>query len=417
LRKRRCAISSGGFSPTSPPPRDQLLSQPESAARALRLRPRVSTTLRKIAIIQSMRRSVLLLVVAGALAAWCGGSAGSPASLVRSTNWPAPVRTTSIARPSSCAGPRARPYDYGWPIRPFAVQHPVRGNFGDPRTISLERLGLDDRGDPGDYSFHNGVDISATPGTPVFPVVSGVAEVRSRDEVLVHVPGGGRNFQYWHITARVHTGQHVVAYRTVLGTVQVPARHVHLSEIDGDRVTNPAGHLRPYDDHTPPVVNSVAILGPQRQALRPEAVSGTVNLVADAADTPPLPVPGAWDGFPITPATVQWTLTGESDRAVVPVRTVADFRRFEPEPRDFWNVYAAGTYQNFPVFDHHYFWRRPGVYLFKLTREPLDTRRLRNGLYRLRVFVSDLCGNRGTLTERIRIANSLRDRTRVAPTS
>lgn len=352
-----------------------------------------------------MRRSAFLIVLAGSLVASCGGGPKAPLRLIGTTRGPTIVRTRTVARQSACVGPRSRPYDFGWPIRPFDVQHPIRANFGDPRTISVERLGLDDRGDPGDYSFHNGVDISAEPGTPVFPVVSGIASLRNADEVLVHVPGGLRNFQYWHITPRVHDGEHVVADRTVLGNVQTSARHVHLSEIDGDHVTNPARHLRPYDDRTAPVVHAVTILDQKSAPLDPRAVTGAVSITADAADTPPLAVPGAWDGFPITPAVVRWTLLDAEGHAVVPLRTVADFRRSEPPQRGFWSIYANGTYQNFPVFDHHFYWRHPGRYLFNLTRRPLDTRSLRNGIYRVRVVASDLCGNRGTLTERVRIAN------------
>ena len=314
---------------------------------------------------------------------------------------------SSASRGSACANPPPLPYDYGWPIKPFDAQHPIRANFGDPRTISAERLARDDRGDPGDYSFHNGVDISAKPGTPVYPVVSGIATVRHADEVLVHVPGGLRNFQYWHITPGVESGARVVALETVLGTVQAPARHVHLTEIDGDHVTNPARHLTPYDDRTVPVVESVAILGPRNQPEDPRSVNGAVSIAADAVDTPPIPAPGSWDGFPVTPAIVQWTLVDTAGRPALPLRTVADFHRFEPLKRDFWNVYANGTYQNFPVFDHRFYWRHSGRYLFKLTRAPLDTARFRNGIYRLRVIASDICGNRGTLTERIRIANGL----------
>lgn len=352
-----------------------------------------------------MRWSALLVVLLGSVTAGCGVGSRPPLRPATIARRAGPVRTRTVARRSACAGPRARPFDYRWPIRPFGIQHPIRANFGDPRTISAERLGLDDRGDPGDYSFHNGVDISAAPGTPVYPVVSGIALLRHADEVLVHIPGGLRNFQYWHITPQVHNGERVVADRTVLGIVLDPARHVHLSEIDGDHVTNPARHLRPYDDRTTPVVNDVAILDPRGNPEDPEAVAGVVSISADAADTPPLPVPGAWDGFPVTPAVVRWALVDAVGRRVVPLRTVADFRRFEPLQRDFWNVYAGGTYQNFPVFDHRYYWRRPGRYLFDLNRRPLDTRRLRNGVYRLRVVARDICGNRGTLTERIRIAN------------
>jgi hypothetical protein len=346
----------------------------------------------------------VLVVFVGSLAVGCGGPK-AVRHVVGPVRWPVPGRTGVVARRSACSGARAVPFDYGWPIRPFDVQHPIRANFGDPRTISAERLGLDDRGDPGDYSFHNGVDISAKPGTPVFPVVSGVAALRHANEVIVHVPGGLRNFQYWHITPRVHDGERVIAYRTVLGTVQAPAKHVHLTEIDGDHVTNPARHLRPYDDRTAPVVDSVTILDSRNRAEEPQAIGGAVSISAGAADTPPVPVPGAWHGFPVTPAIVQWTLSDASGRQVIPLRTVADFHRFQPPQRDFWNVYAAGTYQNFPDFDHHFYWRQPGRYLFKLTRRPLITTRLPNGVYRLRVSASDICGNRGTLNERLRIVN------------
>ncbi len=242
-------------------------------------------------------------------------------------------------------------------MRPFNAQHPVRANFGAPRTISAERFDRDDRGDPGDYSFHNGVDVSAKPGAEVFPVVSGIASLRHADEVLIDVPGGLRNFQY-------------------------------------------------CDDRTAPVVDALAILNQQCKPQNPQAISGTVSIAADAADSPPRAVPGAWDGFPVTPAVVRSTFVDAEGRAVVPLRTVADFQRFEPPQRDFWSVYAAGTFQNFPAFDHHYYWRYPGRDLVKLTRRPLDTTRLRNGAFRLRVIASDICGNRGTLTERIRIANA-----------
>ena len=351
-----------------------------------------------------VRRIVLVVAVVGAAAAGCGGGARLAPPRARSSRAKV-VRTETVAQRSTCAGPRARPYDYNWPIRPFDVQHPIRANFGDPRTISAERLGLDDPGDPGDYSFHNGVDISATPGTPVFPVVSGTARLRHADEVLVHVPGGLRNFQYWHITPRVHDGERVLAFRTVLGTVQAPARHVHLTEIDGDHVTNPARHLQPYNDRTTPVVNSVTILDSRNRAEEPQAISGRVSINADATDTPPLPVPGTWDGFPVTPAIVQWTLTGGGGRRVKPLATAADFHRFEPPHQDFWDVYAAGTYQNFPVFEHHFYWRHPGRFLFKLTNKPLDTTRLPNGTYKLLVIATDLCGNSGTLTEPLHTEN------------
>ena len=352
-----------------------------------------------------VHRVAYVVAVVGAAAAGCGGGARPVPPQARTPETKV-VRAETVARRSACAGPRARPYDYRWPIRPFDAQHPIRANFGDPRTVSAERLGLDDRGDLGDYSFHNGVDISAVPGTPVFPVVSGIASLRNADEVLVHVPGGLRNFQYWHITPRVHEGERVIAFKTVLGAVQAPARHVHLTEIDGDHVTNPARHLQPYNDRTTPVINSVTILDSGNRAEEPQTISGTVSITAGAADTPPVAVPGAWNGFPVVPATIQWTLVDDGGRRVTPLLTVADFHRFEPPHRDFWNVYASGTYQNFPVFEHRFYWRQPGRFLFNLTGPTLDTTRFPNGAYSLRVIASDICGNRGTLTEPLRIANN-----------
>jgi hypothetical protein len=56
---------------------------------------------------------------------------------------------------------------YPWPVAPVHRRHPVRGNFGDPRTVLT--------GGEGAFSFHNGVDVSACPGNHVYPVVSGIS--------------------------------------------------------------------------------------------------------------------------------------------------------------------------------------------------------------------------------------------------
>ena len=49
------------------------------------------------------------------------------------------------------------------------------------------------------YSFHNGVDIGAEPGTPVYPVVSGRV-VRANTGQIVVLTDDGRSFQYYHLT-------------------------------------------------------------------------------------------------------------------------------------------------------------------------------------------------------------------------
>jgi len=318
------------------------------------------------------------------------------------------ARTWSAARHSACDRPHTGPRVYHWPVKPFDRQHPVRGFFGDPRTVSEGETELGDSSPavPGSYTFHNGVDISAPTGTAVYPVVSGRAGIGYGDEVIV-VTGDGRTFQYFHVRPAIRPGQHVVAYRTVIGHVLPGWLHVHLTEIDGFRVHDPLdpGHLEPYRDHTIPVVHRVDATGPAGTPLEEIDLHGGVRLVADASDMPPLPVPGEWFGFPVTPALIRWKLSRVGGHAVVPWRTAVDFRRTEPPNRRFWQVYAAGTYQNFPVFGRRYFMHRPGRYLFELTREPLNTRRFRNGAYVLAVRASDVCGNSGTLRVPVRIRN------------
>ena len=316
-------------------------------------------------------------------------------------------RSSRPAVHSPCGRVSAAPTAYHYPIKPFLRQHPIRGNFGDPRTVATESpFGADTRRTAGSFTFHNGVDIFARTGTPVYPVVSGTARIGYADEVIV-TTRHFRTFQYFHVRPLVRDGQPVIAYRTVLGTVRPEWLHVHLTEIDGFRVHNPAdpGHLAPYVDHTVPRVDSLRFTAEAGRDLEPQALFGRIEIAATAADYPPVPVPGEWFGFPVTPAVVEWMMRTANGRVVIPWTTVADFRHTEPPNRDFWRVYAAGTYQNFPVFGHHYFVGRDGRYVFNLTPSALDTRRLHDGEYVLTVQAADVCGNRGALSQRITIDN------------
>jgi hypothetical protein len=308
---------------------------------------------------------------------------------------------------SACGETSAGHLSYNYPIKPFRSQHPIRGNFGDPRTIVSEGgLGADTPRSPGSFTFHNGIDISAATGTPVYPVVSGSATIGYADEVIV-ATNDGRVFQYFHIRPEIHRGERVIAYRTVLGRVLPRVLHVHLSEIDGFRAQNPVapGHLEPYVDHTVPGVGDVFYDDADAAPLDRRQLHGRVLISAAASDDPPLPVPAPWFDFPVTPALVWWRLTTTTGAVVVPETVVADFRQSEPPNRLFWYVYAAGTYQNFPVFGNLYFFGHRGRYLFNLTPNGLDTRKLHDGNYILSVHVADVCGNRGLLAERITIRN------------
>jgi hypothetical protein len=271
---------------------------------------------------------VLALVITVALlglsdVAWRASAEGvGPSSVV------GPARSKSAGHSSACGSGRTNRFDYCWPVRPFNAQHPIRGNFGDPRTVSLEPSGVDGEDSPGAYSFHNGVDIAAAPGTLVYPVVSGIVDLRRADEVIVRA--GARDFQYWHIHPTVRTGVSVLAGKTVLGHVLRPADHVHLSEIDWGRVTNPARHLRPYHDQTSPLIDAISVRTTSGNSLPAGLLSGR--------------------------------------------------------------------------------WRQPGRYLFQLTRQPLDTNQFPNGNYTLRVVATDICGNRGTLTQSEVVSNKPADK-------
>lgn len=339
-----------------------------------------------------------LLVVPAALALCSPALAGAEEG----------ARTWSPAPASVCDRPQHGALAYGYPIKPFDRQHPIRGNFGDPRTLASEsEPGRTSPRMPGSYSFHNGVDISAATGAAVYPVVSGTARVGYGDEVIVDTRDG-RIFQYFHVRPAVAPGQQVVAYTTLIGHVLPRWLHVHLSEIDGFRVHNPVdpGHLEPYHDHTLPVVHVIEATTVAGSPIAELHLHGLVRFAAGASDEPPVPVPGSWFGFPVTPALVQWRLTARAGPTAVPWRTAADFRRREPPNRRFWDVYAPGTFQNFPVFGDEYFFQRAGRYMFQLTPRPLDTRLLPNGRYGLTVRAADVCGNSSTATVAVQIENA-----------
>lgn len=275
---------------------------------------------------------------------------------------------------------------YGWPIKPFDEAHPVRANFGDPRTrfdggessaALLEGSGT--------FSFHQGVDISAPDGSPVYAVASGTV-TRARGARVTVDCGNGRSIQYWHIEPTVRAGQRAVAGKTVLGFIQPKREHVHLTHLERSRPVNPLapGHLAPYEDDTAPELLEVGV-----------EYSGTlVQVVADVVDTPALSVPGRWNGFPVTPARLTWRIEREG-AIVVSTHAARDVRRFVPRNADFWSTYARGTHQNWPVFAGRKLQYRTGRYLFSLSGAGFDTSRIASGEYEIVVTAEDTAGNQG----------------------
>lgn len=289
--------------------------------------------------------------------------------------------------------PRA-PLAYHWPIKPFGRQHPIRGAFGDPRILTRGNpFGWSGPSEIGAHSFHNGIDIVAPPGTPVYPVVSGRVAKAKPDEIVVDTYDG-RAFQYYHLSrARgIHVGKSAIARHTVLGWIQRSYGHVHLAEIDGHLVHNPLapGHLEPYTDHTKPVATDLYVDdGPQPSPLAGRSLGSGDILAVAADDLPSMGLPGEWSGLPQVPALVEWRLF--HGRTRTPWKVAVDFRQTEPPPKDFWQVYGAGTYQNSPTFADHIYHGTAGRYLFRLHIHP---NRLAPGAYQIAVRVADVRGNR-----------------------
>jgi peptidase M23-like protein len=310
--------------------------------------------------------------------------------------------------PSEESSAQAAESSYRWPVKPFDRAHPVRANFGDPRTTfdgpaTVKGLMTSD----GIFAFHFGVDISVPDGTAVYAVRSGVASLKGGRTVRVD-SGNGFAAEYWHIVPAITPGQQVVAYETVLGHVMRDYGHVHFSEFDHGRAVNPLapGHLGPYEDATQPRVSSVAFQDGGGTELLPEFVHGRVVFVAGAYDLPALQVRGVWADLPVAPARITWRIVRARDgRTVVAERTAFDVRSTIPDNRVFWSHYARGSRQNMSTFAKQRAWRQSGVYLYELTQQPYNTHRLPNGIYDLVVTATDIRGNRGSAKQAFIVRN------------
>lgn len=280
---------------------------------------------------------------------------------------------------------------YGWPVKPFHQQHPVRAYLGDPRIA-------------GDYfaygTLHFGIDISAPDGTPVYATLTGTAVIEPIRPFVVAVRGAnGEVHAYWHVIPAVRPYEHVVAYRTVIGHVQAPWAHVHFTELENGLYMNPLrpGALTPYRDTTKPTIGRICF---ERDGKAVGTrVSGVFDIVAEAWDETPMAVPAPWANKPVAPAFVEWRLVGGRGlQSASPWRTAVDFRDHLPST-PFTSIYARWTRQNHP-------WKRGGRgrYRYYLARG-FDTRALPNGTYRVVVEVRDTAGNRRTAERAFTVAN------------
>jgi hypothetical protein len=270
------------------------------------------------------------------------------------------------------AAPAAAHATYGWPLKPFDKQHPVRSFFDDPRQEGAEAA-----------SFHFGVDISAPDGTAVYAVVDGVARLQP-DSVALVADTGDRVFSYWHVTSALADGTRVTA-GTEIGTIKPGFGHVHFAELHNGAYVNPLrpGGIVPYVDATSPtVVTLFAAQGTHKLGL--DALGGSVDLLVDCYDTPPTPLPAPpWNLTRVAPALIRWRLVREGAASAL-WHTALDFRSYLAPRERFANVYAPWTTLNRPG--------TPGRLVYYLARR-FETSRLPNGRYRLQVAVFDSQGN------------------------
>jgi hypothetical protein len=260
---------------------------------------------------------------------------------------------------------------YGWPVKPFYRQHPVRAYLNDPRN-----------GHHDAKSFHFGVDITAPTGSPVYAVEAGEVYIR-RGREAVAVRSKTNTFGYWHVKPAVRNHQ-IVRLHQLLGYIvdEGGGAHVHFAERDRnhDRYLNPLrpGALGPYVDRTPPTVLSIEFLRQGRE-VDANALSGRVDIVAEVIDTTPVTVPPPWSNLPVTPDEIRWGISN-----VIPSRTVINSDHMLPG-KSYDAIFAPGTSQNWVG--------QPGHYRYYLARG-FRASRLPAGTSRLRIEATDTRGNR-----------------------
>ena len=295
-----------------------------------------------------------------------------------------------LLAPDASAATKVEP-TYGWPVKPFHRQHPIRGFFGDPR-IGMTPKGMRS-------GFHFGIDISCPNDTPVYATLDGVVRLESFRPETVGVIGrdGHTEFEYWHIRPAVRNGQTVYAYRTLVGWAEAPWEHVHFSERRDGVYVNPLrpGALGPFIDTTRPWIKQLRAAS-GTAAVSTRAAKGTLDLVVEAYDETPVPVPGRWSGKPVTPALLRWRVTAEAGLVVKGWQTAIDHRLVKPGDEVFRAEYARWTRQNKRNL--------PGRYRFVLA-SGWDTRTLRDGRYTVEVAAFDVTGNSVIRRFAIRVVN------------
>lgn len=222
-------------------------------------------------------------------------------------------------------------------------------------------------------------------------------QVHLEDPRAISVATGDVDFGYWHVVPVVRHLQQVTKHE-LLGHIDAPWLHVHFAERRAGEYRSPLrpGALEPWADRTRPAVTRISFWR-GRHELPAGPLSGAVDVVAEAHDTPPVPVPPPWDDLPVTPAKLRWRVLRKG-AVIRPWHTPVDFTGTLLPQSDFARVYAPGTTQNRAG--------KPALYRFYLAHT-WSTSTLPDGAYSLEVEASDLAGNTGSLAQSFEIANDV----------
>ena len=263
-----------------------------------------------------------------------------------------------------CAPPGLTP---GWPLKPFHEQHVIRAGINEVRPANL----------------HVAIDIQANDLQAVYAIYSGrayPAATGSYGDYNIRVGP----YIYWHVTPRVHAGQWVTAYKTVLGQVESGFGHIAFSQGSTARTLNPlrpGGGLVPYTDTEPPVIGVPHIYPDGRVIVRAFDPQSFIHKLSYL--TPVL-----------APSSLAWRLYNPKGRPLTGLEWAMRGSQNYP-PGDAPIIYAPGASN--PGFDC--FFRKliciPN-WVYNLAGGligPLPFGRMSRGRYRLAVYAWDWKGN------------------------
>jgi hypothetical protein len=275
---------------------------------------------------------------------------------------------------------------YGWPIKPFDREHPVRGQLNDPRMNGSDFYSSSS------HTFHFGLDIAVPDGTAVYAVAPGFVHYLSSDAITVHGYQGVSTFAYWHVRPIVKNGKKVKLH-ALLGYVEPGRGHVHFGEKRGGCYVNPLrrGALTPYSDTTAPTIASLSYYDGTYHELEGATISATVGLTVNAFDRPQLR--STWPWAVVTPAWIGWQLVAASGQAISSGHWDLGSTLCSINP---FGVFAPGTSKNSSY--------GAGAYNYWLGAQ-WDTSRVANGTYSLFVTVANVRGNKTTKIVSFSVAN------------